>query len=78
MGTPQQWQRALKPDPGVLELLESLTDAARKGHLRALAVVAINPLLELETAHAGTLDNVKRHLLIGGLTEAAQKLTTIL
>lgn len=78
MGTPQQWQRNLKPDHSVLELLEGLLAAARKGHLRALAVVAINPLLELEIGHAGDLDNVKRRLLVGGLTEAATKLSTLL
>ena len=59
MVMPQRWQRNLKPDQGVLELLESLLDAARKGHLRALAVVAVNPLLETEVGWRAQGDRIQ-------------------
>lgn len=68
MTIPAQWQRGgPRPDPKVLELVERLREAAIKGHIRAMTVVTINPLLEVEKAQAGELDNVRRHLMIGGL-----------
>lgn len=76
--TPQQWQRDLKPDPSVLELLDKLQAAARRGHIRALAVVVINPLLETEVGSAGGIENVKKHILLGGLWEAGYKLLGLL
>lgn len=74
MQQPEQWKKGPRPDPSVLELLEALQLAARKGQVRAIAVVTINPLLEVEDHHAGGTDNVKKHLLLGGLSAAAQKL----
>lgn len=73
MNEPQQWRKSPRPDPSVLELLEALQLAARKGQIRAIAVVTVNPLLEVEPATAGGSDNVKKHLLIGGLHAAIQK-----
>lgn len=70
MGLPAPWKRGPRPDPSVIELLDNLQLAARKGLIRGVAVVTVNPLLEVETAHAGEMDNVKKHLLIGGLTVA--------
>jgi hypothetical protein len=77
MTLPAQWKKGPRPDPSVVELLDSLQEAARKGLIRAVAVVAVNPLLEVETTHAGDMDNVKSHLLCGGLVEAAHKITKI-
>lgn len=68
MDTPAQWKTGPRPDPTVLELLDQLQEAARKGHIRSLAVVMVNPLLEVETAQAGGMDNVKKHLILGGLS----------
>lgn len=66
MNLPAQW-KGPRPDPAVIDLLDKLQEAARLGHIRSIAVVALNPLLEVETAHAGGLDNVKKHLLLGGM-----------
>jgi hypothetical protein len=67
MDSPAQWKKGPRPDPSVIEFLAQLQEAARKGHIRSIAVITVNPLLEVENAHAGELDNVKRHLLLGGL-----------
>lgn len=74
MSLPAQWKKGPRPDPSVVELLDSLQLAARKGLIRAVTVVTVNPLLEVETTHAGDLDNVKSHLLCGGLVRAAQNI----
>lgn len=74
MTAPAQWKKGPRPDPSVIELLDSLQAAARKGLIRGVAIVSVNPLLEVETAHAGDLDNVKKHLLLGGLHVAITKI----
>lgn len=76
MADAPQWRRDLKPDPKVMELLDTLVAAAKKGHLRAVAVVTINPHLHVEPAWAGDIDPVRKNLLIGGLTKAAAKLSS--
>jgi arginase family enzyme len=75
MTLPAQWKKGPRPDPSVVELLDALQEAARKGLIRAVAVVTVNPLLEVETTHAGDMDNVKSNLLCGGLVSAAHKIT---
>ena len=76
MSFPSQWRKDPKPDPDVLELLHQLQMAAQKGHIRALAVIAVNPALHVEPASAGGLDPVRKNLLIGGLTTLANKLAS--
>ena len=72
MNVPSQWRKGPRPDPTVIELLDQLSAAARRGQIRALAVVTVDPLLQTEPRHAGDMDNVKKHLLAGGLIEASQ------
>lgn len=74
MDIPERWRRGLLPDPTVLELLAHLQAAAQAGKIRALAVVTLNPMLEVETSHAGGIDAVRRRLLGAGCTEASLNL----
>lgn len=74
MSQPDQWKRGLRPDPAIIDLVERLYTAATKGEIRALVVVTANPMLKIEDEQAGDLDNVRKHLLIGGLASASQKL----
>lgn len=69
-----QWRKGPRPDPSVVELLEQYLIAARKGQIRAIAITAVNPMLEIETVPAGDLDHVKTHLLAAGLLRASHKL----
>lgn len=69
-----QWRKGPRPDPSVIELIEQYLVAARKGQIRAIAITAVNPMLETETNAAGDLDHVKTHLLSAGLVRASNKL----
>ena len=64
-----QWRKSPHPDPEVVAVLKQLLIAAEAGSVRSLAVVAVNPMLEIETATAGITDDVRRRLLAGGLME---------
>jgi hypothetical protein len=72
---PERWKKGPRPDPDVVELLERLAVAARKGHIRALVVVTLDPLLKVTPECAGDMDNVRSHLLVGGMFRAATQLT---
>jgi len=63
-----------RPQGEVVELLERLLVSAQQGHLRSLAVVAVNPANESETAAVGELGPVRTVVLIGGLSKAANDL----
>jgi hypothetical protein len=67
---PQQWKRGPRPDPTVIELLNQLSVAARRGQIRAIYIVTVDPLLKTEDFLAGDMDDVKRTLLLGGLAQA--------
>lgn len=73
---PEQWNRRLRPDPEVLELLAQLTEAAERGEIRALAVVTVNPLLGVEKSKAGDEEEsgVRKRLLAAGLIEVSNTL----
>lgn len=75
--TPHRWKRRPRPDPEVLALIEQLREAASIGSVRTLVVVTMNPLLEIESAHAGEVDRVRKLLLMGGLLEASMKVNEI-
>lgn len=72
MNQPDKW-RGPRPDPAVIQLIDKLRSAALQGHIRTLVVVTVNPLLEVETLQAGEVDNVRKHLLLGGLASACIK-----
>lgn len=69
-----RWQRQLRPDSEVVHTLEQALAAARKGQLRAVLIVSINPLRETERVVAGELDPVGRTVLIGALAQAKHDL----
>ena len=71
---PSPWRKGPRPDPTVIELIDQLLVAARKGQIRAIVVTIVNPLLEVESHVAGDMDNVKKHLLVGGISAAKQKI----
>lgn len=71
MGMSERWAKGLRPDPAVLELIELLRISAEKGHIRTLAVVTVDPLLNVETAKAGDCDLVRKRMLAAGLFESA-------
>lgn len=67
---PVQWRKGPRPDPTVIELIDQIAAAARRGQIRAICIVAVDPLLKTEDFQAGELDDVKRTLLLGGLASA--------
>jgi hypothetical protein len=75
MNMPMRWRRELKADPAVASLSEALQEASSRGHVRVLAVVTINPMLDVEFDCAGELDDVRKTLLIGGLTRLIRKIS---
>lgn len=71
---PMQWRKGPRPDPTVLDLIEEIQLAARKGQVRAIHVTVVNPMLETDSKQAGDLDPVKTNLLAAGLLRAAHQL----
>jgi hypothetical protein len=74
MADTDRWARAPRPDPDVIRILEQALGSARKGHVRAVTIVLVNPLHEVESASAAPHATTWRHALIGGLSSAAHKL----
>lgn len=74
MTLPDRWKNP-KPPQDVMDLLGEIQQAAARGHIRALAVVTINPNLKVETAAAGDDDPVRRDLLLSGLIRSTSKLS---
>ncbi len=63
-----------KPDGDVIDLLQRALESARKGYVKSVAVVLVNPLHQVETGAAGDLSDVRTNVLLGGLTRAANEL----
>jgi hypothetical protein len=76
MAMPEKWTRGYRPDPAIVELIEELMAAALRGEIRSIAVVTINPMLELDRTVAGTEDEtgVRKRLLAAGLIEVSNTL----
>lgn len=62
------------PDGDVIDLLERVLASARKGHIKSVAIVAVNPIHQVETGAAGDLSEVRTNVLLGGLSRAANEL----
>lgn len=58
----------------VIDLLERVLRSARNGYVKSIAIVAVNPIHQVETAAAGDLSTVRTTVLLGGLTRAANEL----
>ena len=63
-----------KPDGDVIDLLERVLASAQKGYVRSVAIVAVNPVHQVETGAAGDLSEVRTSVLLGGLSRAANEL----
>ena len=62
------------PDGDVIDLLERAIASARRGYVRSVAIVLVNPVHQVETGAAGDLSEVRTTVLLGGLTRAANEL----
>lgn len=69
---PERWLRGPKPDPAVLELIDLVREAAATGQIRAIAIITIDPQLNVETSKAGDHDLVRKRLLAAGCLEVSQ------
>lgn len=74
MGISDRWMRGPRPDPEVLNLIDAVKQSAETGQVRALVIVTVDPLLNIETAVAGDIDLVRKRLLSAGLIEACHAL----
>lgn len=63
-----------KPDGDVIDLLERVLISAKHGYVRSVAIVAVNPVHQVETGAAGDLSEVRTSVLLGGLSRAANEL----
>lgn len=72
--SPHRFKSHPRPDPDVVDLLERVLVSARNGYVRSVAVVAVNPVHQVETAAAGDLSEVRASVLLGGLSRAANEL----
>lgn len=71
---PEGFRGFQKPEPEVVVLLERILCAARAGHVRSVALVAVNPLHQVETATAGDLSEVRTSSLVHGLARVTNEL----
>jgi hypothetical protein len=63
-----------RPDGDVIDLLERILTSARSGYVKSIAIVAVNPVHQVQTAAAGDLSEVRTTVLLGGLSRAANEL----
>lgn len=70
----RRWQTHPRADPDVVDFLERVLLSARKGYVKTVAIVAVNPIHQVETGAAGDLSDVRTNVLLGGLTRAANEL----
>lgn len=69
-----RFRRNPRPDADVIEALEKALRASRLGHVRAVAIITVNPLHEIDTLEAGNIEAPFRDALIAGLARAAHRL----
>lgn len=70
---PERWRKGLRPDPEVLHLVDVVREAIIKGQVRGIAIVTIDPQLDVEICLAGCDDLVRKRLLAAGCMEVAHK-----
>lgn len=63
-----------RPDNEVVQALEIALDAARRGRIRTLLILTVNPLQESENHVFGDLGEVKRKIVLGELSVARHQL----
>ncbi len=72
--TPPAWKRDPRPNSEIVLSLEQALEAAKRGHVRSLVLVTVNPLHEYESVACGDLAGASKTVLIGALSLASHKL----
>lgn len=67
MNQPKRFRKDPLPDAEVVELLENVLASARRGFVRSVAIVAVNPVNLTEVAQAGDVGPIRANALLGGL-----------
>lgn len=70
----RQWLKHPKPNNEVVQALEQALAAAKRGQLRAVVVVTVNPLHETESLAAGADNPVLHTVLVGAMAKAYSEL----
>ena len=73
-----KFRTAPRPDADVVDLLERILVAAQAGYVQSVAIVAVNPVHEVETAAAGDMETTRAISLIGGLSLAAKNILNMM
>jgi hypothetical protein len=60
-----------RQDDDVVQLLEQVLSSARKGNVRSIVLVAVDPVNKAEEASAGDLGSIRKTVLLGGLLKVA-------
>lgn len=64
------------PDENVVRAAEQILEAARLGHIRCLAIVVVNPLLESEAIAVGSNHSSHQAVLFAALSKLRQDVLT--
>ena len=64
----------IKPAAGVVEMLESLLELAKSGHIRAIAYATVNAGRFVGTAFAVEEPGIEERALVGGLERVKLRL----
>lgn len=62
------------PEAEVVSLLELALQRARDGRIKAIAIVAVNPVQEVEVATEGDMCPLRANAILGGLSQATSKI----
>lgn len=73
-----KFRRLPRPDAEVVDLIERILESAKDGRISTIVIVVADRLLNVETAAAGDLSDVRITTLLGGLSRAANKLLKLL
>jgi len=67
-----------RPSPETIQILERALNAARRGYVQAVVVVAVTPVHEAQVLLGGDLSEIRANSLLGGLTRAAAEILKLL
>jgi hypothetical protein len=63
-----RFRGAPRPNNEVVDAIECLLAAAKRGQVKSFAAVVTNPLNEVETTAVGDVGHVGKVVLLGGMT----------
>ena len=67
----------IKPAAGVVEMLESLLELAKSGHIRAIAFASVEVGRNISTGYSFEERGVEVHALVGGLERIKLRLLSL-